>query len=223
MAKLAAVPDPESVDLDALGGNEETCPFPGCGRRAEHGGEHGTAEEAALEDDALLPGPETPVTPRQVRSTRKRKAPANLGEPVLVTSGKLKLISVGKGIANVTVTLGFTLDVPIDIRDLLGEHAYAASFDGNYLGNGVFIKDAPLSVDVENNVHQTLKVHLPRFDEGADQIASYIAPLLSDAEAVGQSLLGLDESWRLNINVDVPGELRLFQMQQSFDLVTRAE
>lgn len=179
--------------------------------------------ESAMEETDESAGGESPEPSPRRRRAKKRPIPENLGEPVLVTSGHLKLVSLGKSIANVTITLGIDLDVPVDIRGLLGEHAYAASFDGNYLGNGIFIKDAPLSVDVENNVHQKLKIHMPRFDESTDQVAAYVAPLLSDPGALSRALLGLNEGWRLNINVDQPGTLQLFQMQQAFDLTSKAE
>lgn len=165
--------------------------------------------------------PSEPPKPRRKRS--RRLPPSNLDEAVVKLPVHMRLISLGKGIANVTATLGFDLDHSVrDLAELMGEHAYAAVFDGNYVGNGVFLKDAPLSVDVENHVNQKLKVNLPRYADGADQITKYITPLLPEDVDL-ESLLGLSLSWRLNVNVDFPGTLALHAMQQSFSLTQRAE
>lgn len=228
------------VDVSAFP-DETDCPFPGCSLEAEHNGDHdvsadGTAVEAYADDDG--PGSATaaiaeaerltsdaPQPPPQPITRRKhRKPPANLDEPVLVIPCRLRNVSVGKSIANVTATLTFAVDSPADVREYLGEHAYAVVFGLDYIGNGVQLKDAPLSVDVENNVNQSLKLQLPRWaDGGVDQVKEFIAPLLPDPEALNDELLGLSSPWRLNIKVDIEGQLRLHQMQQSFDLTKRAE
>lgn len=226
-----------TVDVSAFP-DEEDCPFPGCSLEADHNGEHdvsadgtnlddgpGSATAAIAEAERLTSEGDEPAPPPQPITRRKhRKPPANLDEPVLVIPCRLRNVSVGKSIANVTATLTFAVDSPADVRDYLGEHAYAMVFGLDYLGNGIQLKDAPLSVDVENNVNQSLKVQLPRWaDGGVDQVKDFIAPLLPDPLALSDELLGLSSPWRLNVKVDIEGQLKLHQMQQSFDLTKRAE
>lgn len=165
-------------------------------------------------------GEAEPAKPRRKRA--RRFPPANIGPSVLDIPVHLRLISMGKGIANITATLVFDLDHSVDgIGDLMGEHAYSAVFRSDYLGDGLILKEAPLSVDAENLVKQKLKVTLPRFGAGADQLTAYVVPLLPE-EVDLTSLFEMSLSWRLNIPVDFPGVLSLHPQQASFDLTKKS-
>lgn len=165
-------------------------------------------------------GKAEPEKPRRKRS--RRLPPANIGESVLDIPVHLRLISMGKGIANITATLVFDLDHSVDgISDLMGEHAYSAVFRSDYLGDGIILKEAPLKVDAENLVKQGLKVTLPRFGAGADQLTAYVVPLLPEDVDL-TTLFGMSLSWRLNIPVDFPGLLSLHPQQASFDLTKKS-
>lgn len=199
---------------------------------------NGDNEDALAEREAVsrLEGlgdeaePEEGVVPFEAAAAHRRRRnhhrdiPENLGTPVLQSPSHLKLISIGKAVANVTTTLVFTLDLPVNgIRELMGEHAYAVAFGGNYLGEGAIISEAPLKADVENNVIQQVKLKLPRFAEGLDQVETYILPLLPTDGRLDAVLGALAWAWRLNITADLQGDLQLFEPQASLDLTTRAE
>lgn len=182
------------------------------------------AAVATLDTVPAPPQDDVAAEPTPIRKPRRSviKGPANLGASVLELPVTLRLISLGKPAMNVSATLGFDLDHPSDhdLKDFMGEQAFAARFAGSYLGNGLVIREAPLKASsADNKVTQKLKVVLPRFDQGADQIERYVVPILGiDLEA----LFGIDPTWRLNINVNEPGALILYEMQGSFDLVTKA-
>lgn len=220
------MPDQEVVvDAGAFPDQKEPCPYPGCIAGLDHQGDHQFAPQNGYADEDILGSegvtPAAPHVPKKARA--KRKAPTGLGEVVAELVVHLKQVSVGKAISNVTASLSFDVQVPQDIIELLGEHAYAAVFGGSYLGNGIFLKDVGVSVDTDNHVNQGLKIQLPRYDQGVDQITQYVAPLIPDEEALSPALLALDTGWRLNINVDLDGVLKLHRMQESFDLTKRAE
>ena len=213
------MPTESPVQNDALAGTDDDATGEAIGRIT-------SVEAPSPPDEDVLPGEEeTAPTPIARKRKKKYRVPGNLEEPVLRLPVTLKLVSFGKGVANVTATLTFAIPQRnTEIIDLLGAHAYAASFAGTYLGNGVFLKDVPFTVSGdENEVHQSLKVTLPRWESGADQLATYIAALISKPSAISEDLLALDETWRLNINVDEEGDLALYQMQQSFDLTKKAD
>lgn len=191
------------------------------------------AKAAEPEDDALRTDREAEakldtVTAPVATVTRIRrkgpKPPAGLGDPIIEFGAKLKVISIGKPIANVNTTLVFDLDIPQPgISELMGEHAYTGVFAGGLLGEGVFIKEAPRKVDSDNRVVEQIKVTLPRFDSAqVDQIERCILPLLGDKDTIAPLLSAFDGSWRLNCPVDIPGVFRLHVMQQSFDLTKQA-
>lgn len=166
----------------------------------------------------------TEQPPKPERKRIRRKVPDGLGEAIVTVPAHLRLVSIGRGIANVTCTIAFSLDYPVDMVEVLGEHAYAAVFRGDYLGNGLFLKEAGLTVDVENHVNQRVKGTIPRFDQGQaiDQIVTYILPLLPEELDIS-TLLAMSLPWRLNVQVDFPGQLALHRMQESFDLTSKAE
>ena len=85
----------------------------------------------------------------------------------------------------------------------MGEHAYSLGFLGGWLGEGAIIKAAPITADEENNVHQALKLRLPRFLDGQlDQVLLCIAPLIGGKKVI-EPLLNLDTPWRLNITTEI--------------------
>lgn len=161
--------------------------------------------------------------PTAIRAPKRPKLPqlpANLDMPEMAFPVKLKMVSLGKPVANVSATLNFEVPIPQDFRDVLGEHAYTVAFLGGFLGEGVQIKKAPISVDAENRTVQTLTVQVPRFlNEQTDQLLLSIAPLIGGKKFV-EDLFALDWPWRLNINVDIEGEIAFFAMQQSLALTS---
>lgn len=168
-------------------------------------------------------GKDVVPTPTAIRAPKRPKLPqlpANLDAPEMVFPVKLKLVSIGKAIANVTATLNFDVPMPQDFRDVLGEHAYTVAFLGGFLGEGIQIKKAPISVDAENRTIQTLTVQVPRFlNEHTDQLLLSIAPLIGGKKFI-EDLFALDWPWRLNIPVDIEGEIGFYAMQQSLALTS---
>jgi hypothetical protein len=179
-----------------------------------------TDREAAAKLDQVQAPPATVTKLRR----KGPKPPLNLAEPMIEFGCHMRVVSIGKAIANVSATLNFEMDIPQEgIGELMGEHAYAGVFVGfGFLGEGLFIKQAPLAVDVENRLHQKLQVTLPRFDSAnTDQMVRSILPLIGDPKLL-TPLLDLEGPWRLNCQVDIPGTLRFHAMQQSFDLTAKA-
>ena len=177
---------------------------------------------------------ETETEPELLPDEPKRRRRSTLGtlppmpamngaDPEASYSVHLRQVSLGKPVSNVSATLTFDLDIPEFDVALMGMHAFTLQFLEGFLGDGALIKEAPTKADDENNVHQQLKIRIPRFlNENYDQILACIAPLVG-GKKLYEPLFGLDWSWRLNIPVDIPGELRLYAMQQKFDLTSRAE
>jgi hypothetical protein len=152
-----------------------------------------------------------------------RPAPFPLGEPYFVTPATLTNITLGKQVANVTATIALVLHAPYDgFTDLMGEHALAATLGGSYLGNGIRVVDAVLHADVENEIIQKLKLTMPRYDGGIDQLATFVAPFLEDP-SIADQLLAYSGAWRLNLPVKIEGDFALYEPQQRFDLTKRAD
>jgi hypothetical protein len=186
----------------------------------------------------LLPGEqrtaEPPTFGKPESVTRRGPIPpASLGDVMLEVGCHLRGVSLGKPVANVTASLTFDLDVPHDVKALMGEHAYAGVFNEGFVGEGITVKGEATASDPENRITQKVKVAMPRYDSlNRDQITPNILPLI---EEEGTSLDGLLQaigpSWRLNCTVDIPGVLRLHRMQESLmlddgrevDLTKRAE
>jgi len=159
--------------------------------------------------------------PRRSRARTRRRPPANLAEPLVELGAILRNVSFGKSITNVTGTLGFELDVPAELDHLMGEHAYAVVFRGDFLGEGLMLKDVSATTDAENRLKKKFKLTVPRWNNGTDQLERYMEPLLPDGVVV-DGLFELSTSWRLNVTVEIGGRLALHEMQQSFDLTARA-
>lgn len=179
-----------------------------------------TAREAQAKLDSVQ-------APKQVITKIRRqgaKAPANLRpDPVFEIGVHLRNISIGKAISNTTATLNFDIDVPSGAWiDLIGEHAYAAMLGKSFLGEGLLIKGVPLTIDSENRTVQKASAQITRFasDGKTDQIATCLLPLLGDKAQLIGILDAFDGPWRLNCPVDIEGALRLYQMQETFDLTS---
>jgi hypothetical protein len=203
------------VDLDALDGVDVEAEDDAISRMEAVAG--GTSGEDP--DAEYAPANEAP---KKSRARSRRKPPANLDAPVLEAAVILRLISFGKSITNVTATLGFELGAPTDMSEFMGEQAFAATFRGDYLGEGLTVRSEATSVDADNSIKRAFKVMLPRWNNGMDQLATYIAPLLPDDVTI-DGLLGLSTAWRLNVTVEMGGVFALHAMQQSFDLTKKAE
>jgi hypothetical protein len=168
-------------------------------------------------------GDEAAVERLNAEPRAARPAPFALGEPYFVVPATITNIIIGRSIANVKTTITVALHVPYDgFSELMGEHALAAMFDGSFVGNGISIADATLHADVENAVLQKLKLLMPRYDDGRDQLHTYIAPFLDDP-AIIDRLLSYSGSWRLNLPVGIDGDLALYEPQARFDLTRRAD
>lgn len=181
-----------------------------------------TAQEAASKLETVQ-APPAKVT----KLMRRGPKPPKIDEDQLVAEfgAKLRTVSIGKPNINVNSTLIFDLDVPQpEISELMGEHGYSVVFAGGYIGDGVYIKEAPRKVDAEHRVNEGLKVTLPRFDDtNKDQIERCILPLLGEKDTLLALIRGgLDGTWRLNMTVDISGVLKFYRSQQTFDLATKA-
>lgn len=162
--------------------------------------------------------------PRPIRAKRPSlpAMPLNLDEAVMTFPVKLKNVYFGKSITNVVASLKFDVLVPQDFREVLGEHAFTASFLGGLLGYGVEILDAPLKKDQENRQQQVLDLRIPRFaDPATDQLLTIVAPLVGGRKFI-EALFGMDWPWGVNVKVDIDGEISLYAMQQSLALTDRA-
>ena len=149
--------------------------------------------------------------------------PFELGDPFFTVPAHVKNISLGRPVSNVTATLSVALDYPWDgFTDLMGEHALAAVFGDSFLGNGIRVLDVALHTDVENEVTQRVKLSMPRYDDGKDQLAAYVAPLLEDPSVIDR-LLNYAGPWRLNLPVNIEGSFSLYEPQERFDLTARAD
>lgn len=150
--------------------------------------------------------------------------PANLDNPVWEGGATLTLVSLNHPITNVSATLVLTLDSPHFDEDLMGEHAYTVGFHNGLLGEGGTVLSATTTVDEENRKTTKIKVRLPRYaNEDHDQIKINIAPLIGGRGMI-EHLMAAEGTWGLNFrNLGIEGVLRLFAMQQAFDLTTRAE
>ncbi len=167
---------------------------------------------------------ETAAVERLEREPRQQiEPPFPLGTACFSLPAHVRNISLGRPVSNVTATLSVALDVPFDgFTDLMGEHALAAMFAGSFLGNGIRVLDAALHADVENEVTQRVKLSMPRYDDGKDQLAAYVAPLLEDPSVIDR-LLNYAGPWRLNLPVNIEGEFALYEPQQRFDLTRRTD
>lgn len=185
----------------------------------------------------LLPGEQRTAPefgkPETAGARRGPVPPTNLGEIMLEVGCRLKGVSLGKPVANVTASLTFDLDIPHDVKALMGEHAYTCVFNEGFVGEGVTVKGEATSSDPENRVTQKVKVAMPRYDGlNRDQITPNILPLIEEEGMSLDGLLGaIGPTWRLNCGPDIPGVLRLHRMQESLmlddgreiDLTKRAE
>lgn len=161
--------------------------------------------------------------PQPIRAKRPKlpALPPNLADPVMEFPATLRLVSFGKSVKNVTATLNFDVPIPQDFRDVLGEHGFTVGFLGGWMGEGVQIKKVPLVVDVENRQVQKMSVQIPRFlDSRTDQLLAMIAPLMG-GKALVERLFECAWPWRLNVPVDIAGQISLYAMQQSLALTNR--
>ncbi len=185
------------VDLDALGSDDDVDP---------------EIEASSIVD-----------APKKSRSRSRRRPPSNLAEPVISVPVILRNISFGKGIANVTATLGFELGAPEDMSAYMGQQAFAVVFRKDYLGEGLTVTAEASKNDPDLNVRKTFKLQIPRWANGIDQLEKYIAPLLTDDAAESMiGLFGLSTAWRLNVGVEIGGTLSLHAQQESLGLTERA-
>ena len=193
-------------------------------------------EDEDEESVDLLPGERTAEPPTfgkpETATRRGPIPPASLGEVMLEVGCHLRNVSFGKPVANVTASLTADLDVPQDVKMLMGEHAYVGVLNEGMLGEGLLIKGDVTASDPENRVTQKIKMTMPRYDQqNRDQITPNLLPLIGDAEILDGLLQGIEGTWRLNCTVDIPGVLRLHRMQESLmlddgrevDLTKRAE
>jgi hypothetical protein len=180
-----------------------------------------TAREAKGKLDSV-------TAPKQVVTRIHRKGPKppksiTDRDPLIEMGVKLKNVSIGKAVANTTATLSFDMDVPSDAwTQLMGLHAYACVFAKGYLGEGLTIKQVPLTIDSEQRVIQKMQAQLVRYasDGKTDQLADCILPLIGDPAELKPLLDKIDGPWRLNCPVDIDGVLQLYTMQESFDLTS---
>jgi hypothetical protein len=177
----------------------------------------------------LLPGERTAEPPTfgkpETAVRRGPVPPASLGTVMLEVGCRLKGVSLGKPVANVTASLTFELDVPQEVKALMGEHAYAGVFNEGFVGEGITVKGEATASDPENRVTQKVKVAMPRFDSmNRDQITTNILPLIEEDGSSLDGLLGaIGPTWRLNCGTDIPGVLRLHRMQESLQLADGRE
>ena len=185
-----------------------------------------TPEDDLLPDDAgeEWEGSEGAAVERLETAPKPvRPAPFDLGDPFFRIHATITNISLGKPVSNVSASFAVALAYPYDgFTDLMGEHALAAMFGGSFLGNGIIVRDVALHADVENDVVQKIKLVMPRYDDGKDQLAAYVAPFLDDP-AIMDRLLNYAGAWRLNLPVKIEGELALYEPQERFDLTRKAD
>lgn len=172
----------------------------------------------------------TEKKPEPIRMKRPKLPvlPGNLDAPVAVYDARLTLLSFGKPAMNVSASLAFEIRSPKFDVGLMGEHAFTMGFMGGLLGMGIQILGHEDTVDQkDNSVKQKIAVRVPRFiDEQTDQILMCLAPLLQQngKKLIEDLVTDGERPWRLNFpSTNIEGELRIYQMQQSFDLTTRAE
>lgn len=210
---------------------DDACPYPGCVLK-KHAGDHkfdeadaAIAEAERIASDAAESNQGAPASleGQKLRRTRRRKPPMELGEALVVIPVTLTNIAVSHPIANITVSLKFKTDRLIDARPIGGMQTFALVFGKSFIGTGYILAGAPMTWDNQRDGHQTFDVKMPRFAEGIDQVAEYIAPLVSEPLSI-LGLLALNESFTINITASQEGSLafHLASEQTSLDLTGRA-